>query len=153
MKAKKLQARATEKEQKRLHVPTIDRSTGEPAPYVIVVQGPPKVGKSLLIKSLVKHYTKQNLPEVRGPITIVSGMYWLPTLFLFFFPVSLVQTWIMGSIRKQEWIHLITSEILSWLVSVSLMFQLDCDFYLLKKEVERISNMPEVLGGCGKLRK
>lgn len=43
MKAKKLQARATEKEQKRLHVPTVDRSTGEPAPYVIVVQGPPKV--------------------------------------------------------------------------------------------------------------
>lgn len=73
VKAKKLQARATEKEQKRLHVPTVDRSTGEPAPYVIVVQGPPKVGKSLLIKSLVKHYTKQNLPEVRGPITIVSG--------------------------------------------------------------------------------
>lgn len=73
VKAKRLQARATEKEQKRLHVPTIDRSTGEPAPYVIVVQGPPKVGKSLLIKSLVKHYTKQNLPEVRGPITIVSG--------------------------------------------------------------------------------
>lgn len=73
VKAKKLQARATEKEQKRLHVPTIDRSTGEPAPYVIVVQGPPKVGKSLLIKSIVKHYTKQNLPEVRGPITIVSG--------------------------------------------------------------------------------
>ncbi|KAH0728391.1 hypothetical protein KY284_004256 [Solanum tuberosum] len=73
VKAKKLQARATEKEQKRLHVPTVDRSTGEPAPYVIVVQGPPKVGKSLLIKSLVKHYTKQNLPEVRGPIIIVSG--------------------------------------------------------------------------------
>ncbi|CAN4108613.1 unnamed protein product [Withania somnifera] len=73
VKAKRLQARATEKEQKRLHIPTVDRSTGEPAPYVIVVQGPPKVGKSLLIKSLVKHYTKQNLPEVRGPITIVSG--------------------------------------------------------------------------------
>lgn len=73
VKARKLQSRATEKEQKRLHLPTIDRSTGEPAPYVIVVQGPPQVGKSLVIKSLVKHYTKQNLPEVRGPITIVSG--------------------------------------------------------------------------------
>lgn len=73
VKAKRLQARATEKEQKRLHVPTIDRSTGEPAPFVVVVQGPPKVGKSLVIKSLVKHYTKHNLPEVRGPITIVSG--------------------------------------------------------------------------------
>ncbi|KAK4254819.1 hypothetical protein QN277_007910 [Acacia crassicarpa] len=72
-KAKRLQSRAVEKEQRRLHVPIIDRSNGEPAPYVVVVQGPPKVGKSLLIKSLVKHYTKQNLPDVRGPITIVSG--------------------------------------------------------------------------------
>ncbi|CAI9112326.1 OLC1v1012764C1 [Oldenlandia corymbosa var. corymbosa] len=73
VKAKRAQSRATEKEQRRLHVPVIDRSTGEPAPFVIVVQGPPQVGKSLVIKSLIKHYTKQNLPEVRGPITIVSG--------------------------------------------------------------------------------
>ncbi|XP_028780097.1 ribosome biogenesis protein BMS1 homolog isoform X2 [Neltuma alba] len=72
-KAKRLQSRAVEKEQRRLHVPIIDRAYGEPAPYVVVVQGPPKVGKSLLIKSLAKHYTKQNLPDVRGPITIVSG--------------------------------------------------------------------------------
>ncbi|KAK9725975.1 hypothetical protein RND81_05G181000 [Saponaria officinalis] len=34
-------------------------------PFVIVVHGPPKVGKSLLIK--------HNLPDVRGPVTIVSG--------------------------------------------------------------------------------
>ncbi|KAI8543112.1 hypothetical protein RHMOL_Rhmol08G0193200 [Rhododendron molle] len=73
VKAKRLQSRATEKEQRRLHVPTIDRSMGEPAPYVVVVQGPPQVGKSLLIKCLVKHYMKHNLPDVRGPITIVSG--------------------------------------------------------------------------------
>ncbi|KAB5515722.1 hypothetical protein DKX38_026370 [Salix brachista] len=32
-----------------------------------------EVGKSLLIKCLVKHYTKHNIQEVRGPITIVSG--------------------------------------------------------------------------------
>ncbi|XAR58130.1 hypothetical protein NMG60_11026525 [Bertholletia excelsa] len=73
VKAKRLQSRAAEKEQRRLHVPIIDRSIGEPAPYVVVVQGPPQVGKSLLIKCLVKHYTKHNLPDVRGPITIVSG--------------------------------------------------------------------------------
>ncbi|XP_042382538.1 ribosome biogenesis protein BMS1 homolog [Zingiber officinale] len=73
VKAKRLQSRAAEKEQRRLHVPTIDRSTGEQPPFVVVVQGPPKVGKSLLIKCLVKHYTKHNLSEVRGPITVVSG--------------------------------------------------------------------------------
>lgn len=26
-----------------------------------------------MIKSLVKEFTKQNVPEVRGPITIVQG--------------------------------------------------------------------------------
>lgn len=72
-KARRLQSRATEKEQSRLHQPTIDRSIGEPAPYVVVVHGPPKVGKSLVIKCLVKHFIRQNLTEVRGPITLVSG--------------------------------------------------------------------------------
>lgn len=43
VKAKRLQSRASEKEQRRLHIPTIDRNTGEPAPYVIVVHGPPQV--------------------------------------------------------------------------------------------------------------
>ncbi|KAI3917941.1 hypothetical protein MKW98_000175, partial [Papaver atlanticum] len=32
----------------------------EAAPYVIVVHGPPKVGKSLLIDSLIKYYTSSN---------------------------------------------------------------------------------------------
>ncbi|KAG8646425.1 ribosome biogenesis protein BMS1 homolog isoform X2 [Manihot esculenta] len=73
VKAKRLQSRAVEKEQRRLHVPTIDRAYGEPPPFVVLVHGPPQVGKSLLIKGLMKHYTKQNLPEVRGPITVVSG--------------------------------------------------------------------------------
>ena len=42
VKAKRLQSRATEKEQRRLHLPINDRSTGDPAPYIIVVHGPPK---------------------------------------------------------------------------------------------------------------
>jgi ribosome biogenesis protein BMS1 len=31
------------------------------------------VGKTSLIKGLVKHYTKQNLNDPRGPITLVTG--------------------------------------------------------------------------------
>ncbi len=31
------------------------------------------VGKTTLIKSLVKHYTKQNLNSVVGPVTVVAG--------------------------------------------------------------------------------
>ncbi|KAH9659573.1 Bms1-type G domain-containing protein [Citrus sinensis] len=73
VKAKRSMMRTAEKEQRRLHIPTIDRSYGEPSPYVVVVQGPPQVGKSLLIKCLIKHYTKLKVPEVRGPVTVVSG--------------------------------------------------------------------------------
>lgn len=43
VKAKRLQSRAVEKEQRRLHVPHIDRTYGEPAPYVVLVHGPPQV--------------------------------------------------------------------------------------------------------------
>ena len=32
-----------------------------------------QVGKSLLVRCLIKHYTRQSLSEVRGPITIVAG--------------------------------------------------------------------------------
>ena len=42
-KAKRLQARSAEIEQRRLHVPIMDRSIGEPPPFVVVVQGPPQV--------------------------------------------------------------------------------------------------------------
>ncbi|OAY66829.1 Ribosome biogenesis protein BMS [Ananas comosus] len=82
VKAKKLQARSAEIEQRRLHVPINDRSTGEPAPLVVIVHGPPQVGKSLLIKCLIKHYTKHNLSEVRGPITVVSDRFMSLSLFM-----------------------------------------------------------------------
>ncbi|KAI3895557.1 hypothetical protein MKX03_025831 [Papaver bracteatum] len=48
-------------------------SSVEEAPYVIVVHGPPKVGKSLLIKSLIKHYTDQSLENIQGPIMVLTG--------------------------------------------------------------------------------
>jgi hypothetical protein len=38
-----MQARSVEIEQRRLHVPIMDRSIGEPPPFVVVVQGPPQV--------------------------------------------------------------------------------------------------------------
>lgn len=72
-KAKAQQARTAEKEQRRLHAPVVDPGAAEPPPFVVLVQGPPGSGKTTLIKCLVKHYTRQNLAEVKGPITIVSG--------------------------------------------------------------------------------
>ncbi|KAI3893124.1 hypothetical protein MKW92_027654 [Papaver armeniacum] len=55
-----------------------EESIIQPAPYVIVVHGPPKVGKTLLIKSLLKHYSNQNQnltddTDAPGHIAIVAG--------------------------------------------------------------------------------
>ncbi|KAI3917762.1 hypothetical protein MKW98_021524, partial [Papaver atlanticum] len=53
---------------------TAEVEEDERPPYVIVVHGPPKVGKSLLISSLIEHYTEENLNllYMRGPFTITS---------------------------------------------------------------------------------
>jgi ribosome biogenesis protein BMS1 len=69
------QSRKAEIQERKLHAPLIDRSYAaeEPPPVVVGVVGPPGVGKTTLIKSLVKHYTRHNLATVRGPINIVSG--------------------------------------------------------------------------------
>jgi ribosome biogenesis protein BMS1 len=71
--ADKQTRRKVEIGQKRLHVPMVDRTPTIPPPVVITVMGPPGCGKSTLIRSLVKRYTKHNLKEVVGPITVVSG--------------------------------------------------------------------------------
>jgi len=72
-KAQKLERRSQDVLQKKLHAPKSDRSPDEPPPMVIAVAGPPNSGKTSLIKSLVKRYTRHNLAEVKGPITVVSG--------------------------------------------------------------------------------
>ena len=66
--------RAAEKDQTRLHVPQVNRTPDdEPPPVVVAIVGPPGVGKTTLVKSLVRRYTKQTLNQVQGPITVVSG--------------------------------------------------------------------------------
>ncbi|KAK3620595.1 Glycoside hydrolase 2 (Mannanase, beta-galactosidase) [Elasticomyces elasticus] len=66
-------ARSRDISEKRLHVPLVDRLPEEAPPLVVGVVGPPGVGKTTLIKSLVKRYTKQSVTDPRGPITIVTG--------------------------------------------------------------------------------
>jgi ribosome biogenesis protein BMS1 len=73
IKAAKMGQRAQEFIEKKLHVPLQDRTGAEPAPTVVAVVGPSGAGKSTLIRSLVKRYTKQNLSQIKGPITVVAG--------------------------------------------------------------------------------
>lgn len=47
--------------------------TEEVPPYVVVVQGPKKSGKTTLIQSLVKHYTRHKINTINGTITLRSG--------------------------------------------------------------------------------
>lgn len=55
-------------------MPLVNRTPDdEPPPVIVAVVGPPGVGKSTLVKSLVKRYTKQSLSEIKGPVTVVSG--------------------------------------------------------------------------------
>eukprot|EP00919_Chromeraceae_sp_WS-2016_P024763 GHVR01058529.1.p1 GENE.GHVR01058529.1~~GHVR01058529.1.p1 ORF type:complete len:274 (-),score=75.05 GHVR01058529.1:297-1118(-) len=65
--------RTLDKQSKREKQEKIDKTPDIPPPVIIVVQGPPGVGKSTLVQSLVKHYTKQTVTSVRGTITLTSG--------------------------------------------------------------------------------
>lgn len=66
--------RNAERDQQRLHVPLVNRTHEDEAPPVIVaIVGPEGVGKSTLMRSLIRRFTKHTLTEIRGPVTLVSG--------------------------------------------------------------------------------
>lgn len=66
--------RSADVTERKYHVPMVTRLPEDEEPPVIVgVVGPSGVGKSTLIKSLVKRFSKTNVSEIQGPITLVSG--------------------------------------------------------------------------------
>lgn len=54
-------------------MPQIDRLPQDPPPQIVAVVGPPGVGKTTLIKSLIKRYTKHSLASPTGPLTVVTS--------------------------------------------------------------------------------
>ncbi|KAM3086330.1 Glycoside hydrolase 2 (Mannanase, beta-galactosidase) [Clarireedia jacksonii] len=69
----KTAARSHDIKEKRLHVPQVDRLPEEPPPRLVTIVGPPGVGKTTLLKSLVKRYAKETLSDPQGPITVVTS--------------------------------------------------------------------------------
>ncbi|KAK3318277.1 hypothetical protein B0H66DRAFT_230715 [Apodospora peruviana] len=66
-------ARSHDIKEKRLHVPLIDRVPDEPPPRLVTIVGPPGVGKTTLLKSLIRRYAKETISDPVGPITIVTS--------------------------------------------------------------------------------
>ncbi|KAM3717254.1 Ribosome biogenesis protein [Dirofilaria immitis] len=73
VKASRAIRRAADKDEKKKHIPVVDRAPVEPPPIIVAIVGPSKVGKSTLLRCLVKHYVRHALSEIRGPVTIVTG--------------------------------------------------------------------------------
>ncbi|KAI0465055.1 hypothetical protein LJB42_000273 [Komagataella kurtzmanii] len=73
-KLQKMAMRSSEMNEKRLHVPMVNRTPDDdPPPVIIAVVGPPGTGKSTLIRSLVKRLSKTTMTDITGPVTLVSG--------------------------------------------------------------------------------
>ncbi|KAJ2738328.1 Glycoside hydrolase 2 (Mannanase, beta-galactosidase), partial [Coemansia sp. Cherry 401B] len=72
-RADRMARRKAELDEKKFHVPMADRTPTVPPPLVVAVVGPPQSGKTTLVKSLIRRYTKNTLSDVRGPVTVVSG--------------------------------------------------------------------------------
>lgn len=73
VRTKRTQQRNLDRAQKKELIPLINREEELPPPALVVVMGPKGVGKSTLIRSLVKIYTGQNLSDTVGPITVIAG--------------------------------------------------------------------------------
>lgn len=73
VKAQKQFLRNQNLEHKKHHIPVVDRTPLEPPPVLIAILGGPQSGKSTLLRSLIRIYTKQRLTSIAGPVTVVSG--------------------------------------------------------------------------------
>ncbi|CAH8851293.1 unnamed protein product [Trichobilharzia szidati] len=72
-KASRLVQRTLDHQTKRHHILHSRYVSQVPAPYVVAVVGPPKSGKSTLLRGLLKHFAHLSLGVLKGPVTVVVG--------------------------------------------------------------------------------
>ncbi|KAI1775310.1 DUF663-domain-containing protein [Hypoxylon cercidicola] len=72
-KLQRAAARSHDIKEKRLHVPLVDRLPEEAPPRLVTIVGPPGVGKTTLLKSLIRRYAKETISDPQGPVTVVTS--------------------------------------------------------------------------------
>ncbi|KAI3389811.1 hypothetical protein SNEBB_007934 [Seison nebaliae] len=71
--ARKTFNRSADHQAKRLTIPKVEQIVEQLPPLVVAIVGPSKVGKTTLLRSLIKNYTKEKLVDLKGPITILTS--------------------------------------------------------------------------------
>ncbi|KAF5401700.1 Ribosome biogenesis protein BMS1 [Paragonimus heterotremus] len=72
-KAARLVQRTLDYHTKKHHLPRSQYIVEATPPIVVALVGPPKSGKTTLLRSLVKHFARQSINVIKGPLTIVVG--------------------------------------------------------------------------------
>ncbi|KAF0989749.1 hypothetical protein HZS_7668 [Henneguya salminicola] len=72
-RAARAQTRALDIATKKHHIPQEIHNKENNPPIVVAIVGPPRVGKSTLVSTLIKRYNRQQISKIQGPITIVTG--------------------------------------------------------------------------------
>nr|CDJ96936.1 AARP2CN and Protein of unknown function DUF663 domain containing protein [Haemonchus contortus] len=65
--------RAADINERKKHILFMDRKPVIPPPIIVAIVGPSKVGKTTLLRGLVKYYLMSGFEELKGPVTIVTG--------------------------------------------------------------------------------
>ncbi|CDS41864.1 ribosome biolocus tagsis protein BMS1 [Echinococcus multilocularis] len=81
-KAARKVRKTLDKETKKYRLPTISSACSIDCspPLIVGIVGPPRCGKSTLLRGLIRHFGRQLVPNITGPITVVVGKKFRLTL-------------------------------------------------------------------------